>query len=177
MTEHLVPNVQLPGDWSTLATDAYCWYNNDEASYKALYGALYNWFSVNKGTLCPTGWHVPADEEFKTLEMFLGMTSAQANAYLERGTDQGTRLKSTSGWYSGGNGTNSSGFNGLPGGYRYGQDGGFYDITKLSYWWSSTEYEYDSTKGVYRRVDYNQTGVFREGTSKKGGKFIRCVKN
>jgi uncharacterized protein (TIGR02145 family) len=175
-----VPNVTVATEWNTLATDAYCWYDNNEASYKALYGALYNWFAVNKGTLCPTGWHIPSDEEFKTLEKYLGMTQEQADAYsiIDRGTDQGTKIKSTTGWYNNGNGTNSSGFNGLPGGYRYGADGGFYDIGKLSYWWSSTEYEYDAAgKATYRRLDYSINGVLREGTSKKGGKFIRCIKN
>ncbi len=174
-----IPLVTAPGDWSVLATPAYCWYGNNEIVNKPLYGALYNWFAVNTGNLCPTGWHVPTDEEFKTLERSLGMTTEQANLYsiIQRGTDQGTKMKSTSGWYNDGNGTNSSGFNGLPGGYRYGADGGFYDIGKLCYWWSSTEYEYDNTKATYRRIDYNVTGVLREGTSKKGGKFIRCIKN
>jgi len=170
-----IPNVTDPAEWSTMTTDAYCWYDNNEASYKAVYGALYNWFSVNMGTLCPTGWHIPTDEEFKTLEKFLGMSQVEADANLWRGTDQGTSLKSTTGWYNGGNGNNSSGFNGLAGGYRYGADGGFYNIGMLSYWWSSTEY--DITKGYYRRVDYDRTNVYREGTSKKGGKFVRCVKN
>jgi len=138
---------------------------------------LYNWFAVNKGTLCPTGWRIPNDEEYKTLEKYLGMTQGQADTYGWRGTDQGTSIKSTSGWFNGGNGTNSSGFNGLPGGYRYGADGGFYDIGKLSYFWSSTQYEYDALKGTYRRIDYNMSTIFREGTSKKGGKFVRCIKN
>jgi uncharacterized protein (TIGR02145 family) len=174
-----IPNVTDPDTWKGLTGPAYCWYLNQETTYKSVYGALYNWFTVNTGNLCPTGWKVPTDEEFKTLEKFLGMTQPQADLYsvVERGTDQGTQLKSTTGWYSGGNGTNSSGFNGLPGGYRYGADGGFYDIGKLSYWWTSTEFEYDPLKGVYRRIDYNLTGVLREGTSKKGGKYIRCIKN
>jgi uncharacterized protein (TIGR02145 family) len=172
-----VPNVTLATEWNTLATDAYCWYDNNAASYKALYGALYNWFAINKGTLCPTGWHIPSDEEFKTLEKYLGMTQEQADAYsiIDRGTDQGAKMKSTTGWYTNGNGTNSSGFNGLPGGYRYGGDGGFYDIGKLCYWWSSTEF--DALKATYRRLDYSINGVLREGTSKKGGKFVRCLKN
>ena len=177
-----IPNVTAstgPGAWNDLTTDAYCWYNNYEVPNKALYGGLYNWFSVNKGTLCPTSWHVPTDEEFKTLEMSLGMSSTQANVYslISRGTDEGAKIKSTTGWESNGNGTNSSGFNGLPGGYRYGVDGGFYDIGKLSYWWSATEYEYDALKGTYRRVDFYHSFIFREGTSKKGGKYVRCVRN
>jgi len=174
-----IPNVTDPNEWMNLSTDAYCYFNNDEAGYKSLYGGLYNWFAVNKGILCPAGWHVPSDQEFKTLEIFLGMTQQQADLYsiVQRGTDQGTKIKSTTGWYNGGNGTNSSGFNGLPGGYRYGQDGGFYDFGRLCYWWTSTEFEYDPARGTYRRADYSITGIMREGTSKKGGKFIRCVKN
>jgi len=174
-----IPNVTGDAEWMSLATDAYCYFNNDEAGYKSTYGGLYNWFSVNKGTLCPTGWHVPSDQEFKTFEIYLGMTQQQADLYsvIARGTDQGTKIKSTTGWYNGGNGTNSSGFNGLPGGYRYGQDGGFYDFGRLCYWWTSTEYEFDPLKATYRRADYSITGIMREGTSKKGGKFIRCVKN
>jgi uncharacterized protein (TIGR02145 family) len=173
-----IPMVSDPSVWSTLATDAYCWYEN-LTSYRDQFGGLYNWFAVNKGNLCPAGWKVPTDEEFKTLEKFLGMTQGQADLYsiVARGTDQGTKMKSTTGWYNDGNGTNSSGFNGLPGGYRYGVDGGFYDLGKLSYWWTSTEYEYDSTKATYRRLNYDITGVLREGTSKKGGKYIRCIKN
>ena len=58
--------------WTTLSTMAYSWYNNDIAN-KPVYGALYNWFTVNTGSLCPTGWHVPSETEFGALELYLGM--------------------------------------------------------------------------------------------------------
>ena len=67
----------IPLAWIVaLTTAAYCWYNNDGTTYKPLYGALYNWFAVNTGNLCPTGWHVPSDAEFSTLELYLGMSPA-----------------------------------------------------------------------------------------------------
>ena len=46
--------------WINLISPGYCWYNNDATTYKSTYGALYNWYSVNSGRLCPTGWHVPS---------------------------------------------------------------------------------------------------------------------
>ena len=90
------------------------------------YGRLYNWYAVDDARgLCPSGWHVPTDGEWMTMEMALGMSESEANSTGWRGTDQGTQMKTTYGWYGGGNGTNSSGFSGLPGGYRYYLNGNF----------------------------------------------------
>ena len=84
-----IPNVTVNADWIALTADAYCWAQNDEATYKPLYGALYNWYAVETGKLCPTGWHVPTDAEFSTMEISLGMTQAEADGTEWRGTDQG----------------------------------------------------------------------------------------
>jgi uncharacterized protein (TIGR02145 family) len=170
-----IPNVTGNSAWSNLTTPAYSWYDNDEAKNKPLYGALYNWFTVNTGKLCPTGWHVPTDTEFKTLETYLGMSVAQADGISWRGTDQGTQLKNSSGWKAGENGTNISGFSALPGGYRFQQDGAFNNKGELSYWWSSNES--GPTKGYYRRLDGSNAGVYRESAIKTAGKYIRCVKD
>jgi hypothetical protein len=67
-----IPLVTKSVAWETLSTPGYCWYNNDESTYKAPYGALYNWYTVNTGKLCPTGWHVPGDSEWIVLIDFLG---------------------------------------------------------------------------------------------------------
>jgi len=67
-----IPLVTSSATWGTLSTPAYCWYNNDEASYKVTYGALYNWYTVNTGKLCPSGWHIPNDAEWTTLTNYLG---------------------------------------------------------------------------------------------------------
>ena len=169
-----IPNVTVAADWIALTTPGYSWYNNDEATNKPKYGALYNWFTVSTGNLCPTGWHVPTDAEFKTLEIFLGMTQVQADGYSWRGTDQGVQLKNATGWTTG-NGTNTSGFSALPGGVRYYGDGSFFNEGTLSYWWSSVEAS--ATTAFYRRLDAGNDGVFREGTSKVAGKYVRCLKD
>ena len=169
-----IPNVTDDAQWIGTSESAYCWYDNDIA-YKPTYGALYNWYAVNTGKLCPSGWHVPSDDEFMTLEQTLGMTTDQLEVWGWRGTDQGTKMKNITGWDDGGNGTNSSGFSALPGGYRFGGTGTFYWVTTITYWWTATEH--DADRGWYRRLDSSATGVYRASTSKKGGKYIRCVKN
>ena len=105
-----IPEVTDNSAWSGLSTGARCDYNNDAANVAA-YGRLYNWFAVtNVAGLCPNGWHVPTDGEWTALEDYI-------TAQGFNGTE-GTALKSTSGWSSGGNGTDDFGFSALPGGYR-----------------------------------------------------------
>ena len=161
--------------WSLLSTGARCWYNNDEATYGATYGSMYNWFAVNTGKLCPTGWHVPSDAEFKTLSIYLGMAPADADIWGWHGTDQGTQMKSTTLWNNAGNGTNSSGFNARPGGYRFAGDGSYNNVGDLTYWWSSTQD--GATTGWYRRLDKDQSGIYNAATEMRGGKYVRCVQN
>lgn len=170
-----IPNVTESVEWIALTADAYCWAQNNEATFKPLYGALYNWYAVETGKLCPTGWHVPTDGEFSTMEMTLGMTSDQANMTDFRGTDQGKQLKNTTGWAEGANGTNISGFSALPAGYRSYITGISEGIGLITYFWSGSSLSDDIA--VYRRLDGNNDKVFRSGTYKKAGKSIRCVKN
>ncbi len=160
--------------WVSVNTPAYCWYNND-VSFKPTYGALYNWYSVNSGQLCPDGWHVPTDDEFNLMETTLGMAADQAGVWGWRGTDHGLKMKNTTGWEESGNGTNSSGFTALPGGYRFGLDGMFMLQSTITYWWTASEH--DADRGWYRRLDSSSDQVYRASTSKKGGKYVRCVKN
>jgi uncharacterized protein (TIGR02145 family) len=184
-TTKLATNVAIPEvtdntAWIALATPAYSTYENVPGN-KGVYGLIYNWFAVGTTNLCPTNWHVASDDEYKALETALGMPPAELNRYGFGGTTQGTQMKSTSGWQTA-NGTNSSGFNGLPGGYRYGVDGVFKAETQLTYWWTSTEDE--PTKAWYRRVDgwdgstaTENAQVFRDATLKTAGKYVRCVKD
>ena len=58
-----IPMVSDNNQWGSLSTPAYCWYDNDEASHKSPYGALYNWYVVENGKLCPEGWHVTTDQK------------------------------------------------------------------------------------------------------------------
>ena len=169
-----IANVTDNTAWTLLATPAYSWYNNDIA-YKPVHGALYNWFTLTTGDLCPTGFHVPTDAEFNTLELYLGIPLANIDVWGWRGTDQGSQLKSTTGWLAGQNGTNTSGFNALPGGYRYAATGTFNDLGNLAYWWTNTEM--DVTRAWYRRLDGANIDVYKAATEKRGGKYVRCIKN
>ena len=100
-------------DWGELSTGAYCNYNNDDSNADT-YGSLYNWYAVNdRRSIAPKGWHVPTDEEWKQLEMYLGMSQSQADQYASRG-DEGKKLKSTYGWR--GKNTDDYGFAALPAG-------------------------------------------------------------
>ena len=168
-----IPNVTDNDDWKLLTTGAYCWYDNN-MNYKNTIGALYNWYAAGTGKICPTGWHVPTNEDFNNLELFLGMNPESIDLWDWRGTDQGTQLKNTIGWKAGENGTNSSGFCAIPGGYRYGADGGFNALEKLTYYWCS---ERNDELAWYRRLDGPETGIFKGSTYKRGGKYIRCIKD
>jgi uncharacterized protein (TIGR02145 family) len=173
VAETPIQNVETDGTWIGLASAAYCWYNNNEATYKPLYGALYNWFAVNTGDLCPTGWRVPSDADFKTLEMQLGMTQAQADGTSWRGTNQGIQLKSTTLWTSGA-GTNTSGFTALPGGFRYYDDGAFLGAGTIAYFWSTTADNAD--RSFMRQLDSTHDGVERANADNNAGKSVRCIK-
>lgn len=170
-----IPNVTDNTEWTELSTGAYCWANNDEATYKPLYGALYNWYAVETGNLCPTGWHVPTDAEFSAMEVSLGMSEVDASGTEWRGTDEGKKLKTTTGWPEGQNGTNTSGFSAPPSGYRFYGDGLTKGLGLICYFWSATPV--DDLLSVYRRLDGDNDAVFRNATHKEAGKSVRCVKN
>ena len=170
---NVIPNVENNTEWINLTSGAYCWYDNDER-YKDTIGALYNWYATEGGKLCPVGWHVPTDEEFNALELYLGMNPDSIDVWEWRGTDQGSQLKSRIGWKEGENGSNTSGFTAIPGGYRYGADGGFNALEKLTYFWGSSR---NTDLAWYRRLDGSENGVFKASTYKRGGKYIRCLKD
>ncbi len=162
--------------WSNLTIGAYCNYDNN-SSNATTYGRLYNWYAVNDSrNIAPAGWHVPTDNEWKILEMYLGMTQQQADATGWRGTDEGNKLKEAgnSHWASPSAGTNSSGFTALPGGCRY-SNGTFGDVGNYGYWWSSSEY--DATLAWLRGMYYDNAYVSRSNYVKKVGFSIRCVRD
>jgi uncharacterized protein (TIGR02145 family) len=153
-------------DWENLTTPGYCWYNNDAVTYKSTYGALYNWFAVNNGNLCPSGWHLPTDLEWTALTNSLGGENIAGGKLKEEGTGH---------WSSPNTGaTNETKFTALPGGCRN-YAGGFIVLGGWGWWWSSTEAS--STLAWVRRMTYNYNWVDRSGYSKNCGMSIRCVKN
>ncbi len=145
------------------------WYGNSSTNGN-IYGRLYTWNAAL--TACPSGWHLPSDEEWKTLEMYLGMSQSEADATSWRGTDEGKKMKSTSGWNSNGNGTDAVGFSALPGGDRY-PNGDFCHLGDTGYWWSATEGTNDYA--WYRRLHYISDKVNRHYTGRDYGFSVRCL--
>jgi uncharacterized protein (TIGR02145 family) len=146
----------------------------DETWSLSEYGRLYNWYAVDDGRgLCPSGWHVPTDGEWMTLEMALGMSEAEANDTGFRGTDQGTQMKTDYGWFDGGNGTNSSGFSGLPGGFRV-SNGPFNVAGSNGNWWSSSPI---GSAAWYRVLFNSSEVVYRYFDVPRSGFSVRCVRD
>lgn len=146
---------------------AWCYYGNDPAN-EATYGKLYNWFAVNTGTLCPQGWHVPNDNDWNILTDYLGGS-----------TDAGGKMKSISGWTEPNvDATNSSGFSGLPGGYRNSNSVGdwFYFQGEMGRWWSSSG-GWASHIGSYMELENESGSAYLDGWHKSTGVSCRCVKD
>ena len=162
----VIPQVTDPTAWVNLTTGAWCSYNNDSAN-DAIYGKLYNWYAVNdlRG-LAPSGYHIPTDAEWTTLTTTLGGTSVAGGAMKETGLMH---------WLSPNtDATNSSGFAGLPGGFRN-SSGFFLFIGYYGSWWSSTEY--DTTLAWYRYLDFNSSFVVRGNNNKTNGFSVRLIKD
>ena len=160
-----IPQVQDGTAWSNLTTGAWCYYDNNAAN-GTTHGKLYNWYAVNDPRgLAPNGYHIPTDNEWKILIDYLGGESVA-----------GTKMKSTSGWDNNGNGTNSSGFGGLPGAYRGSSDGFFTLIFGAKgFWWSSSEFNTGYAWG--RNLDYNYDDASSYIGNKRDGFSVRCIKD
>ena len=169
-----IPEVTGSSAWTDLSTGARCDYNND-ATNVASYGRMYNWYAVdNASGLCPSGWHVPTDGEWMVLEMELGMSESVANSTGWRGTDEGTQLKSTSGWSGGGNGTDDFGFSALPGGYRDNGSGYFGDAGYYGGWWSSSP---SGGNAWSRSLLHSDPYIDRGSGYPRSGFSVRCLRD
>ena len=147
--------------WANLRTGAWCYYENETANGSS-YGKLYNWYAVNDPRgLAPKGYHIPSNAEWTKLSDNLG-------------DEAGTKMKSSSGWKNNGNGNNTSGFAGLPGGYRD-SSGGFNDVGAYGYWWSSSEN--DAGDAWSRFLGYDDGSVNRNFNYKQNGFSVRCLRD
>ena len=146
-------------------TDSW-WYDNDPVNGE-IYGRLYTWDAAMSA--CPPGWHLPSDDEWKQLEMYLGMSQSEADASDWRGTDEGKKLKSKTGWNSNGNGTDAVGFNALPGGGRNLNDL-FVGKGTDGFWWTANS-------GWRRDLYYSFDKIRRVHFSTGNGASVRCVKD
>jgi uncharacterized protein (TIGR02145 family) len=171
----VIPQVTDATQWANLTTGAWCWYNNDSATYAATYGRLYNWYAVNDPRgLAPQGWHVPTNSEWNKMTKYLD-ASVDTTCICWSGITVGGQLKSTTLWNSPNTGANnSSGFSGLPGGYRY-NDGSFYVVGNGGSWWSASAF--DSLNAWLRNLYYNNSNVYRLNHFKTNGFSVRVVRD
>jgi uncharacterized protein (TIGR02145 family) len=174
-----IPQVTDPTQWANLTTGAWCYYNNDIAN-GTIYGKLYNWYAVagiwneasktdisQRKKIAPTGYHIPTDSEWTTLTTFLGGEGVAGGKMKATGTSL---------WLSPNtDATNSSGFTGLPGGVRYGDDS-FDGIGSYGDWWSSSETSitYAWTRSLY--YNYGDASGYNY-VKKNYGLSVRCLRD
>ena len=192
-TTQYVDSTAISQGSNTSTTVAYWYYPNSDASNKTTYGLLYNWKAVMRNSssssanpsgvqgVCPTGWHVPSDAEWKQMEMTVGMSQSDADNTGYRG-NIAAKLSGNTGWTSSttanaaGNlsapDRNISGFSALPAGSY----GGIYDdFGYYAGFWSATEY--DSSDAWQRGLHNNRAGVYRNNTNKGNGYSVRCIRD
>jgi uncharacterized protein (TIGR02145 family) len=161
-----IPQVTDPVEWSNLTTGAWCYYDNDPST-EAVYGKLYNWYAVNDPRgIAPTGYHVPTDTEWTTLQTFLGGNPGAGGKLKEIGTSH---------WQAPNAGaTDQYGFTALPGGTRavFGDFGG---LNMVGYWWTASQ---TTTSNAWMRgVSFNNSNLYRDNFDKLIGYSIRLMKD
>ncbi|MBI9038610.1 MAG: fibrobacter succinogenes major paralogous domain-containing protein [Bacteroidales bacterium] len=177
-----IQNVTNAGSWNNLTTGAYVWYDND-ITWKNLYGALYNWYAVDDPNgLCPTGWHVPTNDEWTALTDFIGGTwtphgnelksCRQVNSPLGEGCNTTEHPR----WneYNTDFGTDDYGFSGLPGGGRC-YNSYFDDLGNFGTWWSSTEHL--SNHAWYSNLNHSYGYVYSNHSYMYYGFSVRCLRD
>jgi uncharacterized protein (TIGR02145 family) len=167
-------------DWISLTEPAFCWYEGS-INYFNTYGALYNWYAVQQGKLCPEGWFVPTNEDFYILTNFI--KSQQEYQCDENPHWISKSLASREYWkvstYHCSVGddlsnNNPTGFSGLPSGTRCPVSGISFSIGYNGYWWSSSIHSLNkaSSFGLHYKLSY-----FGGGSLDKGeGLSVRCLK-
>jgi uncharacterized protein (TIGR02145 family) len=162
-----IPVITDNGLWAADTAGSMCYYNNDEATYKSTYGALYNWHAVdNINLLAPTGWRVPSDADWTTLTTFLGGDTVAGGKLKEMGLSH---------WNTPNTGaTDDYGFKGLPGGYRD-VTGAFGAVGNYAYHWSSLA---DTVANAWYKLLASISKVtYRISGDKKLGLTVRCMRD
>ena len=187
MGENLNVGTRINGGTNQTDNDTiekYCY--NDVVANCNTYGGLYQWDEMMQYTtdtatqgICPGGWHLPTDNEWKIMEMQIGMSLTDANKIGYRGIDEGSKIAGNETlWADGGLDQNvnfgTSGFVGLPGGNLF-VNGSFFSLTTGANFWSSSE----SGSGVWNRhLNYRYPKLYRtSANSKASGYSIRCLKD
>jgi uncharacterized protein (TIGR02145 family) len=160
-----VPNVNT---FIWTMTPAFAWYNNNIAN-KETYGALYNYYVVETGKVCPAGWHVPTMADWDALVAYLGGVHVTGGKLKEIGTST---------WLSPNTGaTNSSGFTARPGGMRFSGSGSDLDLGYSAFLWSTEANPIYPSEVYTREMGYFKSRLDKFSVNKNTGASIRCVKD
>jgi uncharacterized protein (TIGR02145 family) len=144
-----------------------CYENKPENCEK--YGRLYNWETALKA--CPSGWHIPSNDEWDKLFRYVDGTSDTSSLYDS--PVAGKHLKAASGWNSEGSGTDDYGFSALPGGNYL--VNGFGRAGEYGNWWSADEY--DSSFAYYRYIHYSNERARWDYNGKSYLFSVRCIQD
>ena len=168
-----ISNVTENSQWAELTEGANCSFDNNE-DHVSTYGRLYNAHVVEDSRgICPEGWHIPSDEEWLQLELFLGMSESEANRMTaSRGTDEGGKLKSDSF-----GGSDEVGFAAKGTGYRD-PDGEFRAMEIDTNFWTSTTYDNNSSlESILHGLVNSRSNIDRNYHDQKYGFCLRCIKS
>ena len=168
----VIPNVTNNTTWAGLNTGARCYYNNDSVTYSSTYGALYNWYTVNTGNLCPIGWHVPSDADWTTLTTYLGGESIAGGKLKEAGIAHWSSPNSGAG--------NESNFSAIASGTKNGyfipiDYVSFYGKDTLTMYWSSSDYNNENS--WIRQLSFNNINIQKLNYKNNFGFSVRCIKD
>lgn len=174
-----IQNITDGVEWNNLTKGAYCNYNND-TNIGDKYGKLYNWHAVNDSrAIAPEGWHLPTIKEWEVLKVYVSANLGIAGSIAKSLAAKTDWPSSTNPGAIGNDLTtnNSSGFTGLPGGFRYAYDNAPFDgIGYSGNWWSSEESNDDCS--YYRYLDNTYFEFDGDGSpTKKFGMSVRCIKD
>jgi uncharacterized protein (TIGR02145 family) len=160
----MAENLKVTRDKDGNPLDTYCYMDKDSKCDK--FGQLYPWEEALKAS--PAGWRLPTSEDWKRLEIELGMDPDEAEEFGWRGTDQGTQLKEDG----------TTGFDALLSGYKDGTvlyDGRYFDIGYFAAFWSATEY--DSIRAITRFVYVTYDDIYKGSYDKTSALSVRCIKD
>ncbi|MDD3741485.1 MAG: fibrobacter succinogenes major paralogous domain-containing protein [Bacteroidales bacterium] len=167
-------------EWKNSTSGAMCYYDN-ESDNEEDYGILYNFYAVETDKLCPEGWHVATDNEWKEMEGYVDSEYGIGNSVWDsegwRGIDAGIKLKTNYDWLCSPDetGTDDFGFSGLPAGLREGSNGEFQRINEWGLWWSDKNAD---EINVYRRyLGSHENNIARFPSNPANGHSVRCIKN
>jgi uncharacterized protein (TIGR02145 family) len=181
MAENLNTSIYRNGDpiptnldnatWQNTTSGAWAYYDNN-ASYACPYGKLYNWYTcVDARQLCPVGWHVPTDAEWAVLTTHLGGLDVAGGKMKTTGTIEAA----TGLWhFPNQDATNSIGFSGVPGGYRFGS-GDYNWIGRLGFWWSSSDYTPGNAR--FRLLNFSDVAAVVDYENMQRGFSVRCLRD